>query len=42
MKRDKEERDGGGVYVRWGYDECPSTAQLVYSGRAGESNYDQY
>ena len=26
---------GGAVYVRWGHDRCPSTAQLVYSGRAG-------
>ena len=26
---------GGTVYVRWGHDQCPSTAQLVYSGRAG-------
>ena len=23
------------MYVRWGHDECPSTAQLVYSGRVG-------
>ena len=35
MKGDKEERNGGTVYVRWGHDQCPSTAQLVYSGRAG-------
>ena len=35
MKGDKEERSGGTVYVRWGHDQCPSTAQLVYSGRAG-------
>ena len=27
------------VYVRWGHDQCPSTAQLVYSGRAGGSQY---
>jgi len=26
------------VYVRWGHDQCPSTAQLVYSGRAGGSD----
>ena len=32
---------GGTVYVRWGHDECPSTAQLVYSGRAGGSYYHQ-
>ena len=31
---------GGAVYVRWGHDECPSTAQLVYSGRGGGSHYD--
>ena len=36
---DKEERNGGTVYVRWAHDECPSTAQLVYSGRAGRSDY---
>ena len=35
MKGDKEERNGETVYVRWGHDQCPSTAQLVYSGRAG-------
>ena len=39
MKGDKEERNGGTVYVRWGHDQCPSTAQLVYSGRAGGSHY---
>ena len=26
MKVDKEERNGGTVYVRWGHDQCPSTA----------------
>ena len=35
-----EERNGGAVYVRWGHDQCPSTAQLVYSGRAGGSSYE--
>ena len=35
VKGDKEERNGGTVYVRWGHNRCPSTAQLVYSGRAG-------
>ena len=35
MKGSGEERNGGTVYVRWGHDQCPSTAQLVYSGRAG-------
>ena len=29
------------MYVRWGHDECPSTAQLVYSGRVGGSNWDE-
>ena len=38
MKGDKEERSGGTVYVRWGHDQCPSTAQLVYSGRAEGSH----
>ena len=38
-KADKEERNGGTVYVRWGHDECPSTAELVYSGRIGGSLY---
>ena len=40
-KGDKEERNGGTVYVRWGHDKCPSTAQLVYSGRAGGSHFQQ-
>jgi len=31
----------GTVYVRWGHDQCPSTAQLVYSGRAGGSHFRQ-
>ena len=39
VKGDKEERNGGTIYVRWGHDQCPSTAQLVYSGRAGGSWY---
>ena len=39
MKEDKEERSGGSVYVRWGHDQCPSTAKLVYSGRVGGSHY---
>ena len=37
MEGHKEERNGGTVYVRWGHNQCPSTAQLVYSGRAGGS-----
>ena len=37
MKGDK--RNGGTVYIRWGHNKCPSTAQLVYSGRAGGSYY---
>ena len=40
MKGEKEERNGGTVYVRWGHDQCPSTAQLVYSGRAGGSYFN--
>ena len=36
MKGDK----GGTVYVRWGHDQCPSTAQLVYSGRAGGAHWN--
>ena len=42
MKGDKEEGNGGTVFVRWGHDECPSTAQLVYSGRVGGSYYTHY
>ncbi|XP_065903194.1 short-chain collagen C4-like [Dysidea avara] len=38
-KGDKEDINGGTVYVRWGHDQYPSTAQLVYSGRAGGSWY---
>jgi len=41
VKGGKEERNGGAVYVRWGHDQCPSTAQLVYSGRAGGTHYKQ-
>ena len=42
MTGDGEERNGGGtVYVRWGHHQCPSTAQLVYSGRAGGSSVRQ-
>ena len=41
MKGDKEERNGGTVYVRWGHNQCPSTAQLVYSGRAGGPHKSQ-
>ena len=41
MKGDKEERNRGTVYVRWGHDQCPSTAQLVYSGRAGGPHWNQ-
>ena len=40
MKGDKEVRIGGTVYVRWGHDQCPSTAQLVYSGRVGGSYWN--
>ena len=41
IKGDKKERNGGTVYVRWGHDQCPSTAQLVYSGRAGGPFYNK-
>ena len=34
-----EKRNGGTVYVRWGHDQCPSTSQLVYSGRVGGPHY---
>ena len=34
-KGDKQVKNGGTVYVRWGHDECPSTAELVYKGRVG-------
>jgi len=40
MKGDEKERNGGTVYIRWGHDQCPSTAQLMYSERAGESYYN--
>ena len=35
------EGGGGTVYVRWGHDQCPLTAELVYSGRAGGPGYNQ-
>ena len=38
MQGDIEERNGGTVYVRWGHSQCPYTAELVYSGRAGGSD----
>ena len=41
IKGGKEKRSGGTVYVRWGHDQCPSTAHLVYSGRAGGSDRAQ-
>ena len=41
-KGGKEERNGGTVYVRWGHDKCPSTAQLVYSGITGGSKHSVY
>ena len=40
VKGDKQERNGGTVYVRWGHDQCPSAAQLVYTGRAGGSYFE--
>ena len=39
MRGGIEDRNGGTVYVRWGHDQCPSTAQLVYIGRAGGTHY---
>ena len=39
MKGDKEEGNGGTVYVRWGHDQCPLAAQQVYSGREGGPNW---
>ena len=41
MEDCKDDNNGGTVYVRWGHDECPSIAQLVYSGRAGGSLWNQ-
>ena len=32
---------GGAVYVRWGRTICPNGTELVYSGRAGGTRYDQ-
>ena len=37
----KGDKNGGVVYVRWGHDQCPSTAKLVYKGRAGGSAYSE-
>ena len=39
IKGDKEQRNTGTVYVRWGHDRCPSGADLVYSGRVGGTYY---
>ena len=41
VEKCKGHNGGGAVYVRWGHDECPSTAQLVYSGRTGGSHFNQ-
>ena len=43
MEDSKDDNNKGTVhvYVRWGHDECPSTTQLVYSGRAGGSLWNQ-
>lgn len=30
----------GTVYVRWGHDQCPPSASLVYSGRTGGSSFN--
>ena len=40
MEECKGYNGGGTVYVKWGHDECPSTAQLVYSGRAGGPHWN--
>ena len=29
------------MYVRWGHDHCPLTAELVYAGRMGGPAYNQ-
>lgn len=34
-------KTAGTVYVRWGHDECPSSATLVYTGRAGGSRFNE-
>ena len=39
MKGNKGEINGGTVYVRWGHNKSPSTAQLVYSGRVEGSHH---
>ena len=36
---DLEVTSVGSVYVRWGNNECPDTASLVYSGIAGGANF---
>ena len=36
---DMLQKSVGTVYVRWGHDECPSSASLVYSGRAAGSHH---
>ena len=33
--------NAGTVYVRWGHNQCPFGAQLVYSGRVGGSHFRQ-
>ena len=40
-KGTKGDSGGGTVYVRWGHDQCPSTAKLMYSGRVAGSHHDQ-
>ena len=37
----KGDNGGGTVYVRWGHNHCPLTAELVYNGRMGGPGYDQ-
>lgn len=36
---DMLQKSVGTVYVRWGHNECPSSASLVYSGRAAGSHH---
>ena len=40
IARYQQNRRGGGVaYVRWGHEDCPRSAELVYRGRAAGSHY---
>ena len=37
--KEQQSTDNGAVYTRWGRTECPSTATLIYNGRAGGAHY---